>query len=142
MQVEGLALTVVDSEAAVTSGGAVGVPGETVPTPGLFGGDDGFLTQVDLLAVPPDADDAEIVWAVADAYLYLRMTEEAEAQYKITLQKDPADPLLPLLGLGSAYTELRDWDKASRTFAETDGLLAQRKQALTWNDSVLAEKRY
>ena len=79
--------------------------------------------------------------AVADAYLYLRMPEEAEVYYKMTLEKDP-DNFGATMGLYQVYSDLRQWEKASQTIGRLEELVEKEKKALAWNESVLARQRY
>ena len=64
---------------------------------------------------------------VADALLYLKRPREAVKFYQLRLEQNPEDPFTAYMGLYSSYTELREWDKADKTWNRIDDLLKHWK---------------
>jgi len=81
--------------------------------------------------------------ALADAYLYLKKPEQAVIFYKITLKKDPGEPLKSLVGLYNCYVELRQWDQAAKTLTQVEDLLAKTRPLVRDKKApILRQKRY
>jgi tetratricopeptide (TPR) repeat protein len=65
--------------------------------------------------------------SVADALLYLKQPQEAVRFYQLRLEQNPGVPFNAYMGLYSAYTELRAWDEADKTWDRIDALLEHRQ---------------
>lgn len=59
--------------------------------------------------------------SAGEANLYLKRPEEAEKQFRIALEKDPGN-INCLMGIFYAQTDMRQWDKASRTLDDLEAL--------------------
>jgi len=73
-----------------------------------------------------------VIEAVADAYLYLEMPETALHYYKLASEKNPKLSFHTLMGLFSAFQELREWEEAEKTWEEIQAFMGKEKELSPW----------